>query len=330
MFEVLGSWLDWKKSEVQAAVSNAAFNHHCNKIEKDYAKNPSTYISKPQETKKPEIKETAANNTENKTAEVKPETSTKSQDTENEDVAETAKMFAESFDKILNDSKNLDDIMDDGLKDIVESIKKYQQKKQELAKVNDLDPAEQEHPEDDTPEETEVDATKPAKKIIDLKLQDSKRLLDVIYQVTLENAETILKYTVADDENISDEEKEKRNKMYDETLLTLLAKALTGLEDVSDVDLKALEKDLQDKLTEGAIIGATQSALTVFVNSNIPDGKPLDLTKNKPMEIVGDPGEESPTQAQEPNTDPTEPAPNPEPTPSASNNSTRKNSRRKK
>lgn len=275
MFEVLGSWLDWKKSEVQAAVSNAAFNHHCNKIEKDYAKNPSTYISKPQETKKPEIKETAANNTENKTAEVKPETSTKSQDTENEDVAETAKMFAESFDKILNDS----------------------------------DPAEQEHPEDDTPEETEVDATKPAKKIIDLKLQDSKRLLDVIYQVTLENAETILKYTVADDENISDEEKEKRNKMYDETLLTLLAKALTGLEDVSDVDLKALEKDLQDKLTEGAIIGATQSALTVFVNSNIPDGKPLDLTKNKPMEIVGDPGE---------------------PTPSASNNSTRKNSRRKK
>lgn len=276
MFEVLGSWLDWKKSEVQAAVSNAAFNHHCNKIEKDYAKNPSTYISKPQETKKPEIKETAANNTENKTAEVKPETSTKSQDTENEDVAETAKMFAESFDKILNDS----------------------------------DPAEQEHPEDDTPEETEVDATKPAKKIIDLKLQDSKRLLDVIYQVTLENAETILKYTVADDENISDEEKEKRNKMYDETLLTLLAKALTGLEDVSDVDLKALEKDLQDKLTEGAIIGATQSALTVFVNSNIPDGKPLDLTKNKPMEIVGDPGEPTPS--------------------AASNNSTRKNSRRKK
>lgn len=318
MFEVLGSFIDWKKSEVQAALSNAAFNHHCKKVEKDYEKNPSTYISKPQtqETKKPEVKETVDDKTENKTTEVKPETP---ETVDDKDVAETAKMFTESFDKILNDSKNLDSVMDDGLKDIVESIKRYQQKKQELAKVNVPNPAEAEHPEDDAPEETEL-----VKKIIDLKLQDSKRLLDVIYQVTLENAETILKYTVADDENISDEEKEKRNQMYDTTLLTLLAKALTGLEDVSDVDLKALEKDLQDKLTEGAIIGATQSALTVFVNSNIPDGKPLDLTKNKPMEIVGDPEEESPTQTQEP-------SPVSEPASANNNSSTRRgNSRRKK
>lgn len=74
MFETIGSWLDWKRSEVSAAMSNVAFNHHVDKIQRETNNNksfsngasttyskcaPANTSSKPEEKKqdkKPETK----------------------------------------------------------------------------------------------------------------------------------------------------------------------------------------------------------------------------------------------------------------------------------
>ena len=329
MFETIGSWLDWKRSEVSAAMGNVAFNHHVNKIQKETNSNksfsngasttyskcaPANTSSKPVEEKKQDKKEEVK----------KPET--KPAEEKKESKIPEIKLTEEidkAIEKIDLECAGLEDAVesDEDLKELIASVKRYQERKATKAKnaekLNvpaEVDPAETEHPEED---DSEV-------KVINLSEQAPKHILDVIYQVCFENAEELLKHNVSDEDmkNLSKEEIDKRNKEYDSILLTLIAKELTGLKDVSDVDLEQLEKDLNTKAGEANITGCIQTAFTTYVNNKVPEGKPLDLTKGAPMEIVTD--EEDP-----------EPAPQPEPTPepTVNNSGTKKGgatSRRKR
>ena len=304
MFETIGSWLDWKRSEVSAAMSNVAFNHHVSKIQREtnnksfsngasttYGKcTPAANTSKPVEEKKQDKKEEVKKPVEKKESK---------KETEAPEINLTEEID-KAIEKIDLECAGLEDVTDsdEDLKELIASVKKYQERKAAKAKKlnvpTEVDPAEAEHPEEDAPEV----------KVINLSEQAPKHILDVIYQVCFENAEELLKHNVSDEDmkNLSKEEIDKRNKEYDSILLTLIAKELTGLKDVSDVDLKQLEKDLNTKAGEANITGCIQTAFTTFVNNKVPEGKPLDLTKGVPMEIVTD--EEEP-----------EPAPQPDPTP---------------
>lgn len=319
MFETIRSWLDWKKSEVSAAMSNVAFNHHVDKIQRETNNNKSfsngastTYrkcapvntSSKSGEEKKQDKKE-----------EKKPETK-KPVDKKETDIPEInlTEEINKAIEKIDLECAGLEDVAegDEDLKELIASVKKYQERKSAKAKKAEklnvpaeVDPAETEHPEEEVPEV----------KVINLNEQDSKHILDVIYQICFENAEELLKHNVSDEDmkNLSKEEIDKRNKEYDNILLTLIAKELTGLKDVSDVDLEQLEKDLNTKVGEANITGCIQTAFTTYVNNKVPEGKPLDLSKGTPMEIVA---EEEPEPTPEP-----EPAPQPEPAPATTSGS---------
>lgn len=306
MFETIGSWLDWKRSEVSAAMSNVAFNHHVNKIQKETNSNKSfsngastTYSKAPASSSKPEEKK------QDKKEDVKkPETKKPAEESKKETEAPEINLTEEidkAIEKIDLECAGLEDVAesDEDLKELIASVKRYQERKAAKAKKAEklnvpaeVDPAETEHPEEDVPEV----------KVINLSEQAPKHILDVIYQVCFENAEELLKHNVSDEDmkNLSKEEIDKRNKEYDNILLSLIAKELTGLKDVSDVDLEQLEKDLNAKAGEANITGCIQTAFTTYVNNKVPEGKPLDLTKGAPMEIV---------------TDEEEPAPQPEPTP---------------
>ena len=331
MFETIGSWLDWKRSEVSAAMSNTTFNHHVNKIQRETNNNKSlsngastTYsksapvanTSKPVEEKKQDKKE------EVKKPETKPAEEKKESKIPDINITEE---IDKAIEKIDLECAGLEDVAesDEDLKELIASVKKYQERKaakvKKAEKLNvpaEVDPAETEHPEEDVPEV----------KVINLSEQAPKHILDVIYQVCFENAEELLKHNVSDEDmkTLSKEEIDKRNKEYDNILLALIAKELTGLKDVSDVDLKQLEKDLNAKAGEANITGCIQTAFTTYVNNKVPEGKPLDLTKGAPMEIVADEEESDPTP---------EPAPQPDPTPAANNSGTKKGgttSRRKR
>lgn len=308
MFETIGSWLDWKRSEVTAAMSNVAFNHHVDKIQKETNKSfsngasttyckcaPAAYSSKPEEKKQDKKEEVK-----------KPETKKPAEEESKKETEVPEIKLTEEIDKAIEkidlECAGLEDVAesDEDLKELIASVKKYQERKaaKKTEKVNvPVDPAEKEHPEDDAPEV----------KVINLSEQDSKHILDVIYQVCFENADELLKHNVSDEDmkNLSKEEINKRNKDYDNILLTLVAKELTGLKDVSDVDLEQLEKDLNTKVGEANITGCIQTAFTTYVNNKVPEGKPLDLSKGTPMEIVAE---------EEPEPTP-EPAPQPEPAP---------------
>lgn len=331
MFETIGSWLDWKRSEVSAAMSNMAFNHHVDKIQKETNKSfsngasttyckcaPAAYSSKPEE-KKQDKKEEVKKPETKKPAEEKKESK---KETEVPEINITEEID-KAIEKIDLECAGLSDVAesDEDLKELIASVKKYQERKaaKKAEKVNvPVDPAEKEHPEEDTPEV----------KVINLSEQTPKHILDVIYQVCFENAEELLKHNVSDEDmkNLSKEEIDKRNKEYDNILLTLIAKELTGLKDASDVDLEQLEKDLNTKVGEANITGCIQTAFTTFVNNSVPEGKPLDLTKGAPMEIVADEEESEPTPIPEP-------APQPEPAASTTTSGTKKGgttSRRKR
>lgn len=333
MFENIGSWLDWKKAEVSAAMSSMAFNHHVDKIQRDtnnksfsngtsttYSKcAPAATSSKPVEEKKQYKKEEVKKPETKKPAEEESKKETKVPDI---NLTEGIDKAIEKIDLECAGLKNIAE-SDEDLKELIASVKKYQERKAAKAKKAEklnvpaeVDPAETEHPEEDAPEI----------KVINLNEQDSKHILDVIYQVCFENAEELLKHNVSDEDmkNLSKEEIDKRNKEYDSILLTLIARELTGLKDVSDVDLKQLEKDLNTKAGEANITGCIQTAFTTYVNNKVPEGKPLDLSKGTPMEIVADEEEPEPTP---------EPAPQPEPTPAATTSGSKKGgttSRRKR
>lgn len=304
MFETIGSWLDWKRSEVSAAMSNVAFNHHVDKIQRETNNNksfsngasttyskcaPANTSSKPEE-KKQDKKEEEIKKPETKPAEEKNEPKIP-------DINITEEID-KAIKKIDLECAGLEDVAesDEDLKELIASVKKYQERKAAKAKKAEklnvpaeVDPAETEHPEEEVPEV----------KVINLNEQDSKHILDVIYQICFENAEELLKHNVSDEDmkNLSKEEIDKRNKEYDNILLTLIAKELTGLKDVSDVDLEQLEKDLNTKVGEANITGCIQTAFTTYVNNKVPEGKPLDLSKGTPMEIVAEEPEPTPEPA---------------------------------
>lgn len=304
MFEKIGSWLDWKRSEVSAAMSNASFNHYVDKIQRETNNNKSfsngastTYrkcapvntSSKPEEKKQDKKEE--VKKPETKPAEEKKESKKEPEINLTEEIDKAIEKLDLEYAGLLGDVTE----SDEDLKELIASVKKYRERKaaKKAEKLNvSVDPAEKEHPEEDTPEV----------KIINLSEQDSKHVLDVIYQVCFENAEELLKHNVSDEDmkNLSKEEIEKRNKEYDNILLSLIAKELTGLQDVSDVDLKHLEKDLNSKVGEANITGCIQTAFTTYVNNKVPEGKPLDLSKGTPMEIVADEEEPEPTPEPDP------------------------------
>lgn len=310
MFEKIGSWLDWKRSEVSAAMSSMSFNHYVDKIQRETNNNskgasttyskcaPVVTSSKSVEEKKQDKKEEVKKPETKKPVEKESKKETKVPD------INLTEGIDKAIEKIDLECAGLEDIAegDEDLKELIASVKKYQERKAAKAKKAEklnvpaeVDPAEKEHPEEEVPEV----------KVINLNGQDSKHILDVLYQVCFENAEELLKHNVSDEDikNLSKEEIDKRNKEYDNILLTLIAKELTGLEDVSDVDLKQLEKDLNTKVGEANITGCIQTAFTTYVNNKVPEGKPLDLSKGTPMEIVADEEEEP------------EPTPEPEPAP---------------
>lgn len=314
---MLFNFISDAKDSVMAKMSDMRFEHHYNNVMNDKIPKKSSSASttkdtykpatpvKQEETKKPEEKE--------KTVEKKSETEEKNKET------------YEALEKMMIDfeakTADLDGVMEDGLKDIVEAVKRFKENKAKTmansnvpaVSTSEPDPADGEHPTDE--DESGNEPKEPEKRIIDLKVLDSKHILDVVYTTCLENAEQLLKYTVADDENLSKEERAKVDEEFDKILLPNIAKNLTGLQDVSNIDMKQLEKDLNDKVGAGALSSSIKSAFTVYTNGNIPDGKPLDLTKNVPMEIV----EESPVESS--------PA---EPEPSQNNSGTRRSNRRKK
>lgn len=259
MLEVFGSWLDWKKSQVSAGLDSLAFDAKLNLMNAKDKKGDNK-----KKFKFPKKKDTY---------DKKKEKESKSKESETK--VEDKPIAKEENKREFNETK---------MKDIKPEPKKKDAEKVDPKKV---DFAEKEHPMDDG---GEFDASKepkePSKDIIDLKVLDSKNLLNVIYQVCLENAGELLKYTVSDDDNLSKEESEKRNEEFDKILLPLLAKEITGLDDVSGIDLKQLDEDLNNKLDAGALAASIQSAFTMYVSTNTPYGKPLDLTNNSPMEIV--------------------------------------------
>jgi len=303
------------KDSVMAKMSDMRFEHHYNNVMNDKIPKKSSSTSTTKDTYKPasSIKQEETK----KPAEEKVEKKSESDEEKNKETYEALEKMMTDFEEKTAD---LDGVMEDGLKDIVEAVKRFKENKAKsmtnsnVPVVTENDPVKEEHPTDE--DESGEEPKEPSKKVIDLKLLDSKHILDVIYQVCFENAEELLKHTVSDEDakNLSKEEVNKRNKEYDNILLTLIARNLTGLEDVSDVDLEQLEKDLNEKVGEANISGCIQTAFTTFVNSNVPDGKPLDLTKNAPMEIV----EEASTESA-----PVEPEP-------TANSSAKRGSRRKR
>lgn len=238
MFEVFGSWVDCKKSQISAGINSLIFDAKLNMMDakcKRYSKK--------------------------KTNDSKDKSSTYDKKNEKEST-ETEKKYA-----LPEPKKN--------------GIKPVEPKKADLA--------EEEHPTDDGGEfDTSKEPKEPSKDFVDLKNLDCKDLLNVVYQVCLENAGELLKYTVSDEDNLSKEETEKKNEEFDKILLPILAKEITGLNDISGIDLKQLDEDLNNKLGTGALAGSIQSAFTMFLSNNISYGKTLNLANNSPMEIVGD------------------------------------------
>ena len=254
MFEVFGSWVDWKRSQISAGLNSLVFDAKLNMMDaKDKRDNKKkvNYSKKKSSTYDKKKEKESETMVEEKPV-VKVESKKESTESEKKDVSPKPKK---------NDTKPVE------------------QKKADLA--------DEEHPTDDGGEfDTSKEPKEPSKDLIDLKNLNSKDLLNVVYQVCLENAEELLKYTVSDEDNLSKEEAEKRNDEFDEILLPILAKEITGLDDVSGIDLKQLDEDLNNKLGVGALAGSIQSAFTMFLSNNVPYGKPLNLANNSPMEIV--------------------------------------------
>lgn len=245
MFEVFGSWVDWKRSQISAGLNNLVFDAKLNMMD---AKDKRDNKKKVNDSKK---KSSTYDKKKEKESEYK----------ESETKVEEKPAIEEKTKK--NDTKPVE------------------QKKADLA--------DEEHPTDDGGEfDTSKEPKEPSKDLIDLKNLNSKDLLNVVYQVCLENAQELLKYTVSDEDNLSKEEAEKRNEKFDKILLPILAKEITGLDDISGIDLKQLDEDLNNKLGAGALAGSIQSAFTMFLSNNVPYGKPLNLANNSPMEIVED------------------------------------------
>lgn len=243
MFEVFGSWLDWKKSQASAKLDSLVFDAKLNMMD-----------AKDKRDNKKKVKDS------------KKKSSTYDKKKEKESESKESETKVEENPAIEEKSKKND-------------TKPVEQKKADLA--------DEEHPTDDGGEfDTSKEPKDPSKDLIDLKNLNSKDLLNVVYQVCLENAEELLKYTVSDEDNLSKEEAEKRNEKFDKILLPILAKEITGLDDVSGFDLKQLDEDLNNKLGAGALAGSIQSAFTMFLSNNVPYGKPLNLANNSPMEIV--------------------------------------------
>lgn len=243
MFEVFGSWLDWKKSQASAKLDSLVFDAKLNMMD-----------AKDKRDNKKKVKDS------------KKKSSTYDKKKEKESESKESETKVEENPAIEEKSKKND-------------TKPVEQKKADLA--------DEEHPTDDGGEfDTSKEPKEPSKDFIDLKNLDSKDLLNVVYQVCLENAEELLKYTVSDEDNLSKEEAEKRNEKFDKILLPILAKEITGLDDISGIDLKQLDEDLNNKLGTGALAGSIQSAFTMFLSNNVPYGKPLNLANNSPMEIV--------------------------------------------
>lgn len=245
MFEVFGSWVDWKRSQISAGLNSLVFDAKLNMME---AKDKRDNKKKVNDSKK--------------------KSSTYDKKKEKESESKESETKVEEKPAIEEKTKKND-------------TKPVEQKKADLA--------DEEHPTDDGGEfDTSKEPKEPSKDLIDLKNLNSKDLLNVVYQVCLENAQELLKYTVSDDDNLSKEEAEKRNEEFDKILLPILAKEITGLDDVSGIDLKQLDEDLNNKLGTGALAGSIQSAFTMFLSNNVPYGKPLNLANNSPMEIVED------------------------------------------
>ena len=167
MFETIGSWLDWKRSEVSAAMSNVAFNHHVDKIQRETNNNksfsngasttyskcaPANTSSKPEE-KKQDKKEEEIKKPETKPAEEKNEPKIP-------DINITEEID-KAIKKIDLECAGLEDVAesDEDLKELIASVKKYQERKAAKAKKAEklnvpaeVDPAETEHPEEEVPE----------------------------------------------------------------------------------------------------------------------------------------------------------------------------------
>lgn len=292
MFEVFGSWVDWKRSQISAGLNSLVFDAKLNMMD-----------AKDKRDNKKKVKDS------------KKKSSTYDKKKEKESESKESETKVEENPAIEEKSKKND-------------TKPVEQKKTDLA--------DEEHPTDDGGEfDTSKEPKDPSKDLIDLKNLNSKDLLNVVYQVCLENAEELLKYTVSDEDNLSKEEAEKRNEKFDNILLPILAKEITGLDDVSGIDLKQLDEDLNNKLGTGALAGSIQSAFTMFLSNNVPYGKPLNLANNSPMEIVEDESaatvdDSNISKVAEETVETNKPEENKENTSTKSSTTRRSNSRRKK
>jgi len=259
MFEVVGSWLDWKKSQVSAALSNVAFDAHYHKLEKSIEKE-----AKKSEKEKVETKDDTKSSTpsENKTA-------VSETHDEKPKATKTESHKTDDTDNLKKDMKNAEEVLENlksslaGMSDDEEYDELLKSTGELLNKVVNLskkpDPAEAESPQEDDVEDIE-DETAPSE-FTKLNMMSDSEIAQSIYKTIYENAGVLHKFIETPDMNLSKEESEKMTRDFNELFRPMLAKTLL---DTDKVDLDEMEKVLSNRLGDGTLNGTIQTAFAAW------------------------------------------------------------------